>query len=305
MQFASLGNIAINNSTFTYGSNAELNVSDSGLLDVTGDLDVYHGTINLDQGTINAANLNMYGKLLTAGSNIFDTTGDTAVVLAGAGQINANVDNLGGIVSPGQSAGILNIAGNYTQHTNSGGGFEHNASLAIELGGTDNSDALNPQFDQLLIGGLATLGGTLDVSLIDLGGGQFAPQLGDSFDILSAAGGLAGTFDTLNLPALSGGLQWQLNPSGNTLFLDVISSLTADFDNDGDVDGADLTDPTLGWEARFGTDLDGFDFLAWQQQFGSGGSPVAASSAVPEPNVWGLMTLGLFLTLFWASRQKS
>jgi len=56
-----------------------------------------------------------------------------------------------------------------------------------------------------------------------------------------------------------------------------------DFDNDGDVDGADFTDPTDGWEARFGADLNGGDFLDWQQNFGTVSPPTAAAIAIPEP----------------------
>ncbi|WP_261342304.1 hypothetical protein [Bythopirellula polymerisocia] len=32
----------------------------------------------------------------------------------------------------------------------------------------------------------------------------------------------------------------------------------------------DLTDPVNGWQARYDSDLDGADFLAWQRQFGRG-----------------------------------
>jgi hypothetical protein len=41
-----------------------------------------------------------------------------------------------------------------------------------------------------------------------------------------------------------------------------------DFDNNGVVDGNDLTDPVLGWQARYGADLDGGDFLDWQRNLG-------------------------------------
>jgi hypothetical protein len=68
------------------------------------------------------------------------------------------------------------------------------------------------------------------------------------------------------------------------LFLYSPSSYSADFDLDGDVDSDDLTDPILGWEARYGNDLDGTDFLAWQEQFGSGTAALSApSTAIPEP----------------------
>jgi hypothetical protein len=54
-----------------------------------------------------------------------------------------------------------------------------------------------------------------------------------------------------------------------------------DFDADGDVDADDLNDPTRGWKARFGVDLEGQDFLVWQRDLGALGG--AATAAVPEP----------------------
>ena len=49
-----------------------------------------------------------------------------------------------------------------------------------------------------------------------------------------------------------------------------IYGLPGDFDLNGVVNGADLTDATLGFNTRFGSDLDGSDFLVWQRNFGNG-----------------------------------
>lgn len=69
--------------------------------------------------------------------------------------------------------------------------------------------------------------------------------------------------------------------AGGVLFAP--SAPSADFDDDGDVDGNDLTDPVDGFLARYGNDLSGSDFLNWQRQFG-GPAPLAGSlAAVPEP----------------------
>ena len=70
-------------------------------------------------------------------------------------------------------------------------------------------------------------------------------------------------------------------------------SVPGDFDGDGDVDGDDLTDPVDGWEARFGNDLNGRDFLTWQRNFGFGTGSVAAISAIPEPMGTSLLLFGL------------
>ena len=72
-------------------------------------------------------------------------------------------------------------------------------------------------------------------------------------------------------------------------------TIPGDFDGDGDVDGNDLTDPTDGWQARFGSDLSGTDFLTWQRNFGFGVGAVSASlNNVPEPGTFCSMLLVSF-----------
>ena len=74
------------------------------------------------------------------------------------------------------------------------------------------------------------------------------------------------------------------------LQLSTSGTFSADFNNDNQVNGLDLTDSATGWQARYGINLDGTDFLAWQQQFGSG-----TTTAVPEPTTLALLLLA---TLF-------
>jgi len=72
-----------------------------------------------------------------------------------------------------------------------------------------------------------------------------------------------------------------------------------DFDGDGDVDGDDLTDPVDGWKARYGVDLDGSDFLAWQRNITTGPAGLAGSAAgVPEPSsmILALISMATILT---------
>lgn len=98
---------------------------------------------------------------------------------------------------------------------------------------------------------------------------------------------------------------------GQILFDKVtVQRLTADFDDDGDVDGTDLTF----WQPAFGTsavgdadgdgDSDGADFLAWQQQLGLSSTPAAAAAgSIPEPTCGVLAMLG-GLTLVGARRGR-
>ncbi len=285
-------------STFTFGSNAEMNISAGGLLDVTGNMDIHHGILTLNGGTVNAANLQLHGEnLIEPGSP--SETGDTRVTLTGTGQINANVLNSGGFISPGLSAGVLDINGDLTQL--------FDGTLDIELGGL----LQGTEHDLFNVSGIANLGGMLDVSLIDPGTGLFAPALGDSFDILTAAGGVSGKFAGLNFPALGGGLGWGVTYGPNTVSVRVLTvALSPDFDFDGDVDGADLAVWEASYAAGAGADAngdfnsDGFDFLAWQRQLTGPGPPV--SVAVPEPNSkWTFLSGLVILLLFKGGRLES
>lgn len=88
-------------------------------------------------------------------------------------------------------------------------------------------------------------------------------------------------------PSNSDGAIW-IDSAG--LFLE--SFTAGDFDLDGDVDGADLTE----WQTAYGSTRSGSDFLDWQQQFGAG--TLAAASAVPEPTSVALL-LGVILLSAW------
>jgi hypothetical protein len=162
--------------------------------------------------------------------------------------------------------------------------------LFVEITGT----SLN-QFDRLLVNGDAILGGYLN---IDIDGG-FVPVVGNSFNILSTTGIRSGEFTTVDFSGMPAGLTMHLNYLPNAVQLQVVNTpvFTADFDNDGDVDGTDLSI----WEAALHLnqlgdadgdgDSDGGDFLAWQRQFGN--VPVElVAMAVPEPSTQLLVCLG-------------
>ncbi len=100
--------------------------------------------------------------------------------------------------------------------------------------------------------------------------------------------------------------------TGQILFDKIsVQRLTADFDDDGDVDGDDLAI----WRPAFGVDAtadadgdgdsDGDDFLAWQRQLGLGITPpvAAAASSIPEPAGGALAALGAATIV--ASRRRT
>ncbi len=89
-------------------------------------------------------------------------------------------------------------------------------TLAIDLasGGMSGSD-----YDQLIVGGIAELGGTLDVELL----GGFMPSPGDDFTVLSASGGIVGIFDAYNLPSLTDDNTWFVRYEPNEVILLVVA----------------------------------------------------------------------------------
>ncbi|HLJ95648.1 MAG TPA: hypothetical protein VKU02_20900 [Gemmataceae bacterium] len=104
-------------------------------------------------------------------------------VLSGSGTINASVLNAALIeLGSGDAAGLLTITGDYTQTAT--------GILSLTIGGY----RAGVDFGQLAIGGTATLGGMLDVSLAN----GFTPMSGDSFVVLTFAS-LSGGFATTNL----------------------------------------------------------------------------------------------------------
>ena len=66
------------------------------------------------------------------------------------------------------------------------------STIGVDLAGT----AAGVTYDQINVLGSLTLGGTLAVSLEN----GFIPQYGNIFEIISAVGGLTGTFNALSLP---------------------------------------------------------------------------------------------------------
>jgi hypothetical protein len=101
---------------------------------------------------------------------------------------------------------------------------------------------------------------------------------------------------SMGLPNVTINLTGVVQPAGG---------FSGDFDEDGNVDGDDLTN----WKGGFGTsgsaihiqgdadgdhDVDGDDFLVWQRQLGSAAS-VAATRAVPEPATMFLLVSGVLV----------
>ena len=212
---------------------ARMNIRNGAVMTVEGDVRV--GSNN--QGAASAGTLSLAGGTLdnSAGNGIDVING----TLQGHGTILGDVDNFARL-APGNSAGILNVTGNVVQ-TNL-------ATLALEVGGRDNSNPQNPQFDVLNVSGNLGLDGLLDVALIG-----FTPTPSDTFVVASATQ-LVGTFTNAasgNRINLSSGGTGSFrvdygtgSPFGPNLIVlsdfQGTGSASGDFNGDGNFNGADV-----------------------------------------------------------------
>jgi hypothetical protein len=251
---AGLGNLT------TFGRNAlpgTLNAANGYVLDfdeaVTG-----FGTIYSDNTLVKRAIINGAVQGTSAAQPI-----TLSGYVKGVGSFNNVV--FGGTFDPGLSptiSTVVNIA------------FAPTNTLIMELGGT----ARGSQYDAIIASGALGLDGTLQVALIN----GFSPAEGNSFDILDWVS-VSGTFDTLQLPALAGGLLWDTSQLYTAGVLAVIGAgLAGDYNQDGRVDAADY----VVWRKNNGTAQ---AYATWRTNFGrtagSGAlSGEVAATSVPEPS---------------------
>ena len=148
---------------------------------------------------------NQPGGTLTNNGTI-DTTNGTFTnngTLNGDGKIIGNHSDYG-VTSPGNSAGVMTIEGDY---------FKVDGSKEIELGGLFDGGGDNAlaEFDRIDVTGNVELAGLLNVSLID--GFEKRINRGQVFEFLRVGGTLSGQYEGLGEGALVG------NFGGQDLFI--------------------------------------------------------------------------------------
>jgi hypothetical protein len=167
----------------------------SGTLSVGGPYTQTGGTTDIRAGAaLNSANgMNIQGGILSgAGTINGSVTVQNGGTLSGSETINGNVTNSGQL-NPGGTGtvGVLTINGNYTQTAT--------GVLNIAIGGPNAGS----DFDQLKISGTATLGGTLNVSLLN----GYVPPSATTFKIVTFGSHGTSIFQTINLdPRFQGAL---------------------------------------------------------------------------------------------------
>ena len=144
--------------------------------------------------------------------------------------------------------------------------------------------------------GSIALSGTLEVSL----DGGYDQLIGQPLQLISAAGGITGAFDSIQLPLVPNDLEVGLlfSPTGVSMEVKTINTsinLPGDYNNDGTVDAADYAV----WRNNLGSPnslpnddtpgVDQADYARWKTHFGEStlsgaGSVFLDAPATPEPS---------------------
>jgi hypothetical protein len=180
-----------------------------------------------------------------------------------------NVEILG-THSPGTGVGVQEV-GDVT--------YAALSTLYIEIRGTAEGG-----YDQIHSDSILSLSGTLQLSML----GPVSFELGQTFAILTADNYIYGQFDSELLPALGGGLSFDVQYTSNAVLLNVVAASGAegDFDLDGDVDGSDF----LVWQrGEWSSPLSAGDLTAWKANYGADSF---ATTATPEPGAAALLAIG-------------
>jgi autotransporter-associated beta strand protein/T5SS/PEP-CTERM-associated repeat protein len=275
-----------------------INVNSGGTLDTTG----VNGGLNFDSAASLAMlrpiqTLNVFGggSVSSAG---FEVNG-TANVGGGAGVAKWALSN--SLSLGNQNPGKLNITDNGSVSV--GGNYAQSATstLSFVLG-----DAIaHGDHAPLAISGTATLAGMLEIEPV----AGFVPVVGEEFDVLTAKGGISGSFSAISLQNDSGltlGFTTVYDANKVSIVIGSIAlALPGDYNNDGVVDLSDY----VTWQAHLGQtyvlpnrDLSASgpigqgDYDFWRAHFGSFGFGAAlGSGTVPEPTGIWLAIVGMGL----------
>ncbi|WP_208976403.1 autotransporter outer membrane beta-barrel domain-containing protein [Polycladidibacter hongkongensis] len=193
------------------GSNAGADFSATIASDIRG-----AGSLNkTDLGTLILNGNNSYsgGTTLTAGKLLVNgSIGDVTVhggSLGGSGAVRAAALNSGAVVTPGNSIGTLNAA---SLVFNSGSTYEVELNDGGDVAGTNN--------DLLAASGAATInGGTVHVKPENETDNGSTYTAGTVYTIISAAGGVSGTFDGSTPTDDFAFLDFELSYDANSVYL--------------------------------------------------------------------------------------
>jgi autotransporter-associated beta strand protein len=165
-------------------------------------------------GTLTMAGIDTYSGPTTVGAGTLVVNGSIAnsavtvnagATLAGTGTVGATTINSGGIFAPGNSPGTMTVQGNLA--------FQSGAIYLVQVNPSVASSA------NVTAGGSATLAGTVQAAFA---AGSYVTR---SYTIVSAVGGLGGTFNALSTSNLPAGFTANLSYTANAALLNLTATL--------------------------------------------------------------------------------
>ena len=202
---AGAGNVTLGAGTLTTGGD-NTNTIFSGAISGTGGL-TKQGTGNFfltgNSGYTGPTNVDG-GVLVVNGSIVSAVTVNSGATLAGVGSVGPTTVNSGGTLAPGDAIGTMTVNGNLT--------FNAGSSFQVSILGNTN--------DRTNATGSASLAGSVDAVFLS------TTNLQHSYTILSAAGGLSGSFTSLDTPGLPNFITASLVDTPTDVDLTVTSQLS-------------------------------------------------------------------------------
>lgn len=166
------------------GGSATLNIENGGQVTVADTAIIYSdGVINLHDGIFDAASIELVG------TGELSIDGGTLIVDSFIGDLTQD----GGVLSPGDSPGLMTISGDYNFH---------DGTVLLEIAGVTRGI----DYDALDISGVADLNGTLDIDLLG-----YSPVVGDSFHFFDSSSFSGNPLFDFSGAVLGQGLVWNVD----------------------------------------------------------------------------------------------